>query len=82
MDNELIIGQRSLQEGFEFHYAPAAAPTVSLCGTPVVPTQIQPMFWGVDSAIEGRWCERCESLARKRKAPDPGPEDAGYAPCI
>lgn len=82
MDNEPIIGQRTLHEGFEFHFANAASPTTSLCGATIVPTQIQPMFWGVESAVEGRWCERCETLARQRKAPDPGPEDAGYAPCL
>ncbi|MBL8533737.1 MAG: hypothetical protein JNL33_07775, partial [Betaproteobacteria bacterium] len=37
----------------------------SLCGMPVEPTQIPAHFFGVDGALEGRWCQRCEALGRK-----------------
>ena len=62
---ELIVGSRTLDQGFEFHLAPADQPARALCGETVTPTQIPTMFYGVDSAIEGRWCERCERLARQ-----------------
>jgi hypothetical protein len=62
---ELIVGSRALEQGFEFHLALADQPERALCGEVVSPTQIPANFYGVDSAIEGRWCERCERLARQ-----------------
>lgn len=79
----LLIAQRSLPQGFEFHYAEAASPERSLCGETVTPTQIPPLFYGVESAIEGRWCPRCEALARRAAASkSPTPVEPGDAPCV
>lgn len=65
-DNSLLVAHRALEHGFEFHLASEAEPTRSLCGIAVEPTQIPPGFYGVESAIEGRWCTECERLSRKR----------------
>lgn len=73
---ELIVGSRTLDQGFEFHLAPADQPARALCGETVTPTQIPTMFYGVDSAIEGRWCERCERLARQPPVQESGAEAA------
>ena len=73
---ELIVGSRALDQGFEFHLAPADHPERALCGETVAPTQIPAMFYGVDSAIEGRWCERCERLARQGPIQENGAEAA------
>lgn len=72
MIQELIVGSRALEQGFEFHLAPADQPERALCGQTVSPTQIPANFYGVDSAIEGRWCERCERLARQPQNQDDG----------
>jgi hypothetical protein len=83
MFDGLVVGHRVLAQGFEFHLAPEAAPGTALCGATAVPTQIPPMFWSVDSAIEGRWCERCERSARAAaRAAIPEPETVGDAPCV
>lgn len=79
---ELIVGVRSLPQGYEFHFAAADA-TTALCGETVAATQIPPNFYGIDSAIEGRWCQRCDQLRkaalRAAAAPPPTPGDA---PCV
>lgn len=83
MPEELIVGHVALPQGFEFHLARADSPTAALCGATVSPTQIPPMFYGVESAIEGRWCARCEALAREHAAR--APEEVatpGDAPCV
>lgn len=78
---EFCVGTRRLPHGFEFHLAPVDSPAQALCGETVEPTQIPPLFYGVDSAIEGRWCTRCEARARlARIAPEPA--SAGDAPCL
>ena len=83
MTPELLVAQRSLPQGFEFHYSEAGAPGLSLCGEPVSATQIPPLFYGVDSAIEGRWCLRCDALARKARTPlPPAVVETGDAPCV
>jgi len=69
---ELIVASCALDQGFEFHLSTADTPEQSLCGQAVSPTQIPAMFYGVDSAIEGRWCERCERLARQPTIQDNG----------
>lgn len=78
---DLVVAQSSLPQGFEFHLAPADAPGQALCGATVQPTQIPPLFWAVDSAIEGRWCGRCETLSR-RPPPPVEASEPGYAPCV
>lgn len=82
MRRALLIAQKSLPQGFEFHLADAQAPRRSLCGEAVEATQIPPMFFGVESAIEGRWCQRCEALGRQAWAPPVPPPDTGDAPCV
>ncbi|MCU0868775.1 MAG: hypothetical protein MUF30_04115 [Burkholderiales bacterium] len=83
MQEDLIVGHVTLTHGFEFHLAPATTPDRALCGAAVTPTQIPPMFWGVDAAIEGRWCERCERAARAAaRAAIREPETVGDAPCV
>jgi len=84
MIHHLLIAQRSLPQGPEFHYAQEATPERALCGEAVSPTQIPPAFYGVDSAIEGRWCLRCEALQKRAAALSAaaGGEAAGDAPCV
>lgn len=83
MFDGLVVGHVTLTHGFEFHLAPGDASGTALCGTAVTPTQIPPMFWAVDSAIEGRWCERCERAARLAALPVVvEPETVGDAPCV
>jgi hypothetical protein len=84
MTPELLVAQRSLPQGFEFHYCEAGTPERSLCGETVSPTQIPPLFYGVDSAIEGRWCLRCDALARKARAAArvEAVAETGDAPCV
>lgn len=83
MHQALLISQKSLPQGFEFHLAEAAEPRRSLCGETVEATQIPPLFYGVESAIEGRWCQRCESLARQAFArAAPAAPETGDAPCV
>lgn len=82
MQEELIVAQTTLPEGFEFHLAQESVPATALCGATVQPTQIPPYFWGVESAIEGRWCPECERLARKRAERTTIEQEAGYAPCV
>lgn len=65
MRDDLLIGSRAVEHGFEFHFSAGASPDRSLCGMPVEPTQIPAHFFGVDGALEGRWCQQCEVLGRK-----------------
>ena len=83
-ESDLIVSHKALPQGFEFHLSSGDAPRQSLCDQTVVPTQIPPFFWAVDSAIEGRWCERCEALSRKLEAVEPPPPavEMGDAPCV
>lgn len=64
MIRELCVGVRKLPQGFEFHLADLATPESALCGATVESTQIPPMFYGIDGAIEGRWCQTCAAAAR------------------
>jgi hypothetical protein len=82
IDDTFLVAHRALQHGFEFHLSPQSDPQTSLCGIGVEPTQIPPYFYGVESAIEGRWCPQCERLARQRKTPPPSPASPGDAPCV
>ncbi|MFN8833835.1 MAG: hypothetical protein ACK53Z_03415 [Betaproteobacteria bacterium] len=83
MIHDLLIAQKPRPQGFEFHYAEASTPERALCGEAVSPTQIPPAFYGVDSAIEGRWCLRCETLQRRAAAlAFKVPEADGDAPCV
>lgn len=82
IDDTLLVAHRALQHGFEFHLSPQAAPQTSLCGIDVEPTQIPPYFYGVESAIEGRWCPQCERLSRQRKTASTTPPSPGDAPCV
>jgi len=81
---EMIVGVRSLPQGYEFHLAPISFPGIALCGVEVSPTQIPPNFYGIDSAIEGRWCQSCEALRRAaaRAAVSTPPPVPGDAPCV
>jgi len=80
---ELIVGVRSLPQGYEFHFTPATDPEIALCGAEVSPTQIPPNFYGIDSAIEGRWCERCDALRKAAmRAAIVLPVEPGDAPCV
>jgi hypothetical protein len=85
MEPEYVVASKALPQGFEFHLAPAQSPENSLCGERVAPTQIPPMFWGVESAIEGRWCQRCAAAARAARAAArqaASPAESGDAPCV
>lgn len=83
MIHHLLIAQKPLPQGLEFHYAEGSTPERALCGEPVSPTQIPPAFYGVDSAIEGRWCLRCEALQRRTAALTAGATEAeGDAPGV
>jgi hypothetical protein len=80
---ELSVGVRSLPQGYEFHFTTAANPEIALCGVEVSPTQIPPNFYGIDSAIEGRWCEQCEALRKAAmRAAIVLPAAPGDAPCV
>lgn len=84
MSEEWIVGYRALPEGFEFHLSSLAKAKHALCGQEIVPTQIPHYFFGVESAIEGRWCAQCESLSRaaaQAKVPAPAAQP-GDAPCV
>ncbi|MFO1318094.1 MAG: hypothetical protein U1F52_00565 [Burkholderiales bacterium] len=58
------VSVRRLPQGYEFHLAEAATPEIALCGVAVEPTQIPPNFYGIDGAIEGRWCPVCAAATR------------------
>lgn len=80
---EMIVGVKSLPQGYEFHFAASTRPDSALCGAQVMSTQIPPNFYGIDSAIEGRWCQRCDSLRRAAlKAAMAPPPSPGDAPCV
>ncbi len=80
---ELIVGVRSLPQGYEFHFSPAPCPESALCGAEVSPTQIPPNFYGIDSAIEGRWCQLCETLRKAAVRAATVPQTVpGDAPCV
>jgi hypothetical protein len=80
---ELIVGVRSLPQGYEFHFSDVTTRDRALCGAEVEPTQIPPNFYGIDSAIEGRWCERCEALRKAAKHDATTTETLpGDAPCV
>ncbi|MBI1397283.1 MAG: hypothetical protein GC151_15025 [Betaproteobacteria bacterium] len=82
MIDDLVVGCRALAQGFEFHLAHAGRPGESLCGVQIEPTQIPANFYGVESAIEGRWCERCEHLSRRSPPSRDGTDTPGEAPCV
>ena len=85
MEPQFVVASRALPQGFEFHLAPIQTPETALCGERVSPTQIPPMFWGVESAIEGRWCERCEAAAKAARVAArrlATPADSCDAPCV
>ena len=65
---ERYVGVRRVPHGFEFHLADASTPEAALCGEVVEPTQIPPMFYGIDGAIEGRWCQVCAAAAKRPAA--------------
>jgi len=79
---DLVIGSLDTAHGFEFHYALPDSATRGLCGAAVRPTQIPAHFYGIESAIEGRWCQRCERLSRERTIRSAVPEPTGDAPCL
>ncbi len=80
-DDTLLVGHRALPQGFEFHLSRAREPSRSLCGVDVESTQIPAYFYGVDSAIEGRWCTRCEALSKRVVLPVEV-ATPGDAPCV
>ncbi len=81
---EMIVGVRPVPQGYEFHLSLASLPASALCGAQVAPTQIPPNFYGIDSAIEGRWCQSCETLRRAaaRAVDPPTAVVPGDAPCL